>query len=75
MLMLEPLKNLHFGLCCRNVWYVAKKQYLAHIVAPSSDDLSAVFSDLNSHAYGNFDPNIFSKPSIFEALPQQLTVT
>ena len=40
-----------------------------------SDDSFAEVSDLNSHVYGNFDPNVFSKLSIFEALSQQLTVT
>ena len=43
-------------------------------VAPFSDDLPGAVSDLNSHVYGNFDPNVFLEQSIFEALSQHLTV-
>ena len=44
-------------------------------VASPHKDFHAAVSDLNSHVCGNLDPNVFSEPSVVEAIVWDMSVT
>ena len=44
-------------------------------VASPRKDFHAAVSDLNSHVCGNLDPNVFSDPSVVEAIVWDVSVT
>ena len=44
-------------------------------VASRCKDFHAAVSDLNSHVCGNLDPNVFSEPSVVEAIVWDVRVT